>query len=580
MVELNGRRLVEYALDALIRARVERIVVVVGHGADEVRAFLGEQQAGIPIHYVTNPVYAETNNIYSLLLAREYLENDDTLLLESDVIFEPEILLECALHPAPNVAVVARYEPWMDGTVTLLDDCQRVIRIVSKREMCRADAPSYYKTVNLYKLSRQFSRCRYMPFLATYVEVEGRRHYYEDVLRALVFMGTDDLVALPVGQRRWYEIDDPQDLDIAGVLFAPADERHARLQRRYGGFWRFPQLLDFTLLVNPYFPPARLDDELADAAPRLARMYPSGLAVQRGLAARVFHCDAGQILVGNGAAELISALLPEIAGPVGVPVPTFEEYAGHPHSVLIEPLPAASSAFRHDLDRLARACRDHSLKALVLINPNNPTGQVCAPADLIALLDELRERDVRLILDESFIDFVDAYPDRSLLNAEMLARSPNLIVVRSLGKSYGIAGLRLGVLASGDDALLTRVARRLPIWNVNALAEWFLQTAGRYEPEYWAACRRLVEARNIFLNDLATLPALRPISSGGNFVLCEVRPPWKAASLCQRLVVDHWMLVKDCTGKTGLGDGQYVRIAIRTEQENAKLVSAIGGLVP
>lgn len=578
MVELNGRRLVEYALDALIRARVERIVVVVGHGADEVRAFLGREQAGIPVQYVTNPIFAETNNIYSLLLAREYLEQDDTLLLESDVIFEPEILLECAAHRARNVAVVAAYEPWMDGTVTVLDDDQRVIRIVSKREFRRADAGTYFKTVNLYKLSREFSRCRFMPFLAAYVGVEGRGHYYEDVLRALVYMGADDLVALPVGERRWYEIDDAQDLDIAGVLFASQEQRFERLQRRYGGFWRFPRLKDFTYLVNPFFPSVGLREELAEAAPRLATMYPSGLAVQRSLAAGLFRCEPDQVLVGNGAAELISALLAETAGPVGVPTPTFEEYPKHPEAVLLAPPPSEPAAFRHDLGDLARACRERSPAALVLVNPNNPTGQVFCRACVLALLDDLRPLGTRLILDESFVDFVDGCPGRSLLEPDTLAHYPNLVVVRSLGKSHGIAGLRLGVLASGDDALLQRVAARLPIWNINALAEWFLQTAGRYECDYRTACRRLVEARAGLLADLAGLPALRPIESGGNFVLCEVRPPWNAASLCRRLLEEHWTLVKDCTGKSGLGAGQYIRIAVRSESENAELIRALEGV--
>jgi histidinol-phosphate/aromatic aminotransferase/cobyric acid decarboxylase-like protein/choline kinase len=578
MVELNGRRLVEYALDALLQARVERIIVVVGHGADEVRAFLGHEQAGIPVHYVTNPIYAETNNIYSLLLAREYLEQDDTLLLESDVIFEPEILLECAAHPAPNVAVVAAYEPWMDGTVTVLDGDQRVTRIVSKREFCRAESTSYYKTVNLYKLSREFSCCRFMPFLAAYVGVEGRGHYYEDVLRALVYMGADDLVALPVGERRWYEIDDAQDLDIASVLFAPAEERFERLQRRYGGFWRFPRLKDFTYLVNPFFPSDGLREELAEAVPRLTTMYPSGLAVQRSLAAGLFRCEPDQVLVGNGAAELISALLAEIVGPVAVPTPTFEEYTRHPDSVLLEPTSGAPAAFRQELADLARACRERSLAALVLVNPNNPTGQVFCRECLVALLDDLRPFGTRLILDESWVDFVDGCPGRSLLDPDTLARYPNLVLVRSLGKSHGIAGLRLGIMASGDDALLQRIAARLPIWNINALAEWFLQTAGRYECDYRTACRRLVEARARLLAGLAGLPALRPIESGGNFVLCEVRPPWSAASLCRRLLEEHWTLVKDCTGKSGLGAGQYIRIAVRSEPENAELIQALEGV--
>jgi histidinol-phosphate/aromatic aminotransferase/cobyric acid decarboxylase-like protein/choline kinase len=579
MVELNGRRLVEYALDALSRVQVERIVVVVGHGADEVRAFLGDQQAGVPVHYVTNPVYAETNNIYSLLLARDYLEQDDTLLLESDVVFEPSILLECAAHPAPNVAVVAAYEPWMDGTVTLLDERQRVIRIVSKREFARAESASYYKTVNLYKLSRAFSRNQFMPFLAAYVGVEGRGHYYEDVLRALVYMGADDLVALPVGDKLWYEIDDTQDLDIAGVLFSPPEQRFERLQRRYGGFWRFPRLRDFTYLVNPFFPSASFNEELAEAAPRLASMYPSGLKIQRSLAAQMFRCEAGQILVGNGAAELIGALMAEIAGPVGVPVPTFEEYPKHPDGVLFEPPSTEPAAFRHDLNELARACRERSLAALVLVNPNNPSGQVFQRDSLLALLEDLRSHGTRLVLDESFIDFADGCPGRTLLDPEVLVRYPNLIVVRSLGKSHGIAGLRLGVLACGDNALVERIAAHLPIWNINALAEWFLQTAGRYETDYWAACHRLVETRSSFFDELAGRPDLRPIESGGNFVLCEVLPPWTAASLCQRLLAEHWMLVKDCTGKTGLDAGQYIRIAVRSERENAELVQALAGLV-
>jgi histidinol-phosphate/aromatic aminotransferase/cobyric acid decarboxylase-like protein len=191
------------------------------------------------------------------------------------------------------------------------------------------------------------------------------------------------------------------------------------------------------------------------------------------------------------------------------------------------------------------------------------------------LLDDLRARGTGLVLDESFVDLVDGRPGRSLLCPDTLDRYPNLVVVRSLGKSHGIAGLRLGVLATGDSGLLQRVAARLPIWNVNAPAEWFLQTAGRYEPDYWDACRRIVETRAALLRDLSALPSLRPIESGGNFVLCEVRPPWTARALCQRLLADDWLLVKDCTGKAGLGDGQYVRIAVRSEQENAELVRAL-----
>ena len=129
MVRLNGRPLAEYCLDALVEAGITRLVLVVGHGGAELRDFLGDAYKGVPVEYVENALYRGTNNIYSMFLARSHFEADDTLLLESDVIFDPQIIHDCLASRFANLAVVAKHEPWMDGTVVLVQD-GRISRFV------------------------------------------------------------------------------------------------------------------------------------------------------------------------------------------------------------------------------------------------------------------------------------------------------------------------------------------------------------------------------------------------------------------------------------------------------------------
>jgi choline kinase len=255
MVSLHGRRLIEYTLDAVVECGLERAILVVGHGGDEVRAFVGDHYRGLPIHYVDNPEFATTNNVYSLLLAASWLRRDDSVVLESDVVFEPGLLRACLDDPAPDVAAVAPVQAWMDGTVVEIDQrTRRITRFLTGAE-ARGGGGERYKTVNLYKLSRAFLAGHFLPFLETYVQTSGRTSFYEEVLRVLVYLGGSTIVALSAGDRRWYEIDDPEDLDIAATIFAPdATARLEALEGRYGGYWRFPEVRDFYYLVNPSSP--------------------------------------------------------------------------------------------------------------------------------------------------------------------------------------------------------------------------------------------------------------------------------------------------------------------------------------
>jgi histidinol-phosphate/aromatic aminotransferase/cobyric acid decarboxylase-like protein/GTP:adenosylcobinamide-phosphate guanylyltransferase len=575
MVPINGRPLGAYTLEALAAARVSRIVLVVGHGATEVRDYVGTRIHGIPVTYIHNEAYEQTNNVFSLLLAADALSADDSLVLESDVLFEPSIVADCVASSTPNLAVVARYESWMDGTVALLGPAGDVARLVPKTEFCWTDRDRYFKTVNIYRFSASFSRDYLVPHLSRYVVEQGSNAFYEQVLEALLATSEIQLAALDVGSRRWYEVDDVQDLDIAETLFADDDERPRRLARRFGGYWRFGQLIDFAYLVNPYFPPEMLMEEIASDLPRLAGSYPSGQLVQRQLMGRLFGCDARLLLVGNGASELIRVLLPALDGTLGIVRPTFEEYPRLIPRVRLAELSPSGPHFRYTVGELLAFARDQQLATLVLVNPDNPTGHYLPFDDVCALAVQLHQMETRLIVDESFVDFVDGSLDHTLLRDDILQQHPNLVVLRSLGKSHGVAGLRLGVLATADTQLRRELEDRLPIWNVNAVAEAFLQRAPRYRAEYAAACRQVVEERERLFAGVRGIAWLRPIPSAGNFILCEVLGGISAQAVVRDLLAQASILAKDCSGKPGLGDGQYLRLAGRDAADNARLLAGL-----
>lgn len=273
MVPVNGVRLIDRLLGQLAKQHLNRVIIVVGFKGKELREHVEElritnyelqpRESELKIEFAENPVYDKTNNIYSLAIVKDKLQEDDTLLIESDLIFNDNMIPMIVNAPYPNLALVAKYETWMDGTMVRLDDDQNIVNFISKDAFDYNDVDSYYKTVNIYKLSKEFSQQKYVPFLDAYTKAVGNNEYYENVLRIISLLNNHDMKALPIGQEKWYEIDDKQDLDIAEALFADEKDVLRKYYGRYGGFWRFPQMLDFCYLVNPYFPSRRLKDEPA-----------------------------------------------------------------------------------------------------------------------------------------------------------------------------------------------------------------------------------------------------------------------------------------------------------------------------
>ena len=242
------------------------------------------------------------------------MQEDDTLLLESDLIFDDRLFSLVVDNPCPNLALVAKYEAWMDGTMVQIDDERNIVNFVPKEAFRHEQADSYYKTVNIYKLSKEFSANRYVPFLEAYMKAIGNNEYYENVLRILSFLDCKNLKALPITDEKWYEIDDKQDLDIAEALFADDEQLMQKFYSRYGGFWRFPKMLDFCYLVNPFFPSQRMLDEMKASFQTLLTEYPSGMKVNALLASKCWGVSEKYIVPGNGAAELIKFLMDNLNG--------------------------------------------------------------------------------------------------------------------------------------------------------------------------------------------------------------------------------------------------------------------------
>ena len=253
MVKVNGVTLIDRMLHQIEKQHLSRIIIVVGYEGQKLIDYIGTLDIQTPITFIENKIYDKTNNIYSLALAKDWLVKDDTLLFESDLIFEDTVLDALVNDPRDTLALVDKYESWMDGTCVKLAGDDSIEAFVPGKKFRFDEIKDYYKTVNLYKFSRHFSETHYVPFLDAYQAALGENEYYEQVLRVITMLDEPEIKGKRLDGQKWYEIDDIQDLDIAESIFTPdEDERVKLLQGRYGGYWRYPKLLDFCYLFIPH----------------------------------------------------------------------------------------------------------------------------------------------------------------------------------------------------------------------------------------------------------------------------------------------------------------------------------------
>ena len=339
-------------------------------------------------------------------------------------------------------------------------------------------------------------------------------------------------------------------------------------------------MLDFCYLVNPYFPSRRLKDELRANFDTLLTEYPSGMKVNTLIASKCFGVSEPYIVPGNGAAELIKVLMEGSKGKTGFIRPTFEEYPNRYDREQQVTYVPQNDEYRYTADDLMAFFADKGIGQLMLINPDNPSGNFIPKADVLRLAAWAEAKGIRLVVDESFVDFSRDYATNSLLSDDTLESYPHMVVMKSISKSYGIPGLRLGIMASADKELIARTKREVSIWNLNSFAEFFMQIYNKHERDYQRACAKFVAEREDFEQQLHTIPFLRVMPTEANYFLCEVLPPYTANEIVVRMLKQHNILTRDCSLKSGLDPNkQYMRIAVRNHEDNTRLVEALKAFV-
>ncbi|MDE6618283.1 MAG: aminotransferase class I/II-fold pyridoxal phosphate-dependent enzyme [Clostridiales bacterium] len=577
MIRVNGVTLIERLLGQLEKYKLNKIVIVVGYEGRKLIKFIQSLNIKTEIEFIDNPIYDKTNNIYSLSLAKKNLCEDDTLLFESDLIVEDAVIQTLVDDPRETLALVDKYESWMDGTCVKLSDDDDITEFVPGKKFKYAELKEYYKTVNIYKFSKHFSQTHYVPFLEAYCQAMGRNEYYEQVLKIITILENPEIKAKRLNGERWYEIDDIQDLDIAESIFTEGQQKVKAMQGRYGGYWRYPKLIDFCYLVNPFFPPQRLMDEIKASFETLLTQYPSGMRVNSLLAAKDFGVHQENIVLGNGAAELIKSVMSTFDGKLGVIRPTFEEYPNRYAGQQVV-FTADNADFTYNADDVIKFFNDKDIGALILINPDNPTGNFIAKNGLIKLKDWAAKKNIKLIVDESFLDFAEG-EDNSLLEQSFLAENKHVIIVKSISKSYGVPGLRLGILACGDTDLIDFIKRDVGIWNINSFAEFYMQIAEKYKKDYAEALVLFKAERKRFKACLDAVPNLRVIDSQANYFMIELENGVTAKALTDTLLSRYNLFIKDLTEKVK-GQKQYIRVAIRDKADNDKLIAALTQVLP
>ena len=337
------------------------------------------------------------------------------------------------------------------------------------------------------------------------------------------------------------------------------------------------EVVDFCYLSNKFFPTPGIIAQLGERLEDIVRNYPSMQTEQAQLAGALTGFDPNHILVGNGASELIHLVAARLGSRWLMPYPSYMEYENvirdfNKHLHLFQLL--ESEDFEVNVERLLREIEAHSIDAMVLPNPNSPTGRKVPLAALETILHKCSHLHA-IVVDESFIEFSSIEREGIPTLRNYLSQFPNLVIVRSLGKDFGVCGLRLGLVATANTPVLGEVRRFVPIWNVSPLAERFLRLCLRHQADYEKARIQCIEETQSLAGRLAAIPELQVWPTFSNFVLFKIRGPRVTSiELRDHLLSRYGYYVRDCSRKLGLGE-KFVRVGTNLPQHNAGLVSAI-----
>ena len=577
LVPVNGVPILVNALTHLSDVGVKEVVIVVGHHKEKIYESIGDTFQSVKVSYIESENYASTNNIYSLWLAREHLV-DDVFLLEADVFFDRQLLERLLSHESESLAAVSRHQIWMSGTVVTINESGNVLALIDSREQGKNfDYSQVFKTVNVYLFRGEFLRRYIVPHLEAFIASGEINEYYEVILHAMAHRGIHNLRAVQCDDLRWYEIDDESDRRAAEYLFSTQEHRYEMISGEHGGYWRY-DFVDHAYLYNLYFPPEPVFAHFRNNLHDLVLNYPVAQNSLARMLGTLINQPAERIVVGNGASELIKIIASRVTERLIVPVPSFNEYEeALPEGQLVR-FALGPPSFDLDVDAFAEEAARCEASIAVVATPNNPTSLSVARSDLCRLAEELGKQNCTLLVDESFVDFSQEYEQASLSNE--LDTYPNLVILKSMSKAFGIGGLRLGYLLTADKDLAESVRSNVPIWNINGLAEEFLRVAPRYRREFAKSCVKVRFDRDDLYQRLNAVPGMIVYEPDANFVF--FRLPDAAPSgpeVARALFLKNNILIKHCAGKSMPDADRYLRIASRTVAENCTLAEALRAVI-
>ncbi|MGH3718869.1 MAG: aminotransferase class I/II-fold pyridoxal phosphate-dependent enzyme [Pseudonocardiaceae bacterium] len=566
LLTVGGRTILGRILDGLEINGITEVHIVTGYRADDVEKYVTREFESLNFSFIRNDSYASTNNIHSMALALERIELDaDIILIESDLLYEPAVITRLLASEHPNVALVDRYRIGLDGTVVSVSASNVITQVIpASLQDANFDFSDKFKTLNIYKFSAEFCRTIFRKLLTYYSRIIDDNCYYELILGILIYMQQVQVHAEALDGELWAEVDDPNDLRNSDFTFTPSSRREY-LESSWGGYWNTP-VTDFAFIRNMYFPTSSMMSQLRAHLPELVTNYGSSQAILDLKLAYFLRCDPDYVHLLNGASQFFSSALRRWFQPAQVllPEPTFGEY-----SRIFPGARTYGDSGVIDIGEVEEKARGMDL--VVVVNPNNPTGTTI-PVDEIKML-ATRLPDKLVLVDESFIEFSG---QQSLIPWAEATGTANVMVLKSLSKSLGVPGLRLGYVFTVDRTLGARIVDELPVWNVNSVAEHLLEIILKYRDDLDDSVTRTVVDRECFaaaLDDLFIVE--RVFRSGANFLLVALALAVEPARrLAEELLEKDGLYVKDVSAK--FNDGRvYWRLAVRTPGDNSRLCAAL-----
>ncbi|MEK9496928.1 aminotransferase class I/II-fold pyridoxal phosphate-dependent enzyme [Photorhabdus sp. P32] len=567
LVETNQISFIDNALRNIESVGIEKVIIVVGYKSDVLMSHIKQNAYNLHIEFVNSDKWESTNNIYSLYLARNWIKQD-TLILEGDIFFTKKCLESVMLKAGDLNVLVSPLSPNMEGTYAKVDN-DNIIALNSTKDSNYQVEEGQYKTVNIYNICTANFAEYVVKELESYVNSGSTGLYYEDIFKQCLLNNVAEFKASIVDNSQWYEVDNTYDLAICD--FISSNNKLDLVQNRHGGYWRYP-IIDFGLIYNFNFPPKKLKDEIKNNFDEILLNYPGGNRLVEHALSEFIGIERTQLCISNGAAEIIKRLPDVYTGKVLVTVPSFNEYANcFGKARAIYSYTKEHQHFEIDIEEVLTLVKEEQPSVVVIESPNNPTGKLTPIDSLLYLADELLTLNIDLVVDESFLDFSKMRDDTMLKH---LDNYKNLSVIRSMSKTFGIGGIRIGYIATANQELLSKIRAVLPIWNINGFAEEFLLRLPQYRESYKLSCEKVISDTLKLQQELNSIEGITAFETDSNFVYCKLHI--SDANTISRLLLDiHGLYVKECSGKGNVDSDLYLRISCRTQSDNEVLINAL-----